>query len=247
MRMHILKTSALLDLRHNIPNNLDQYLAGNFNSFFVDPANLIELDIEVDVTKFSNFLPGKLNDDEVQNCLLMIETLGHITPYLARDERLWAYLTHTHLLEYSRLRWELEKKEGEALLKHIGTHFFAADKRAVERDNSASRLWWIATLCNRVDGLPLKDVLDCLLLYSDVRANIIERPTTSQCLNVFSAIVKKLHAEYKMGNTCIFERSIFRELMKKINLFGGIKLLNTMKEEDIMRFIDSHALVAQVN
>jgi RNA polymerase-interacting CarD/CdnL/TRCF family regulator len=84
----------------------------------------------------------------------------------------------------------------------------------------------------------LKDVLDCLLLYADVRANIIERPTTSHCLNVFSALVKKLSAEYKKGATAIFERQLFRELMKQLNLFGGIKLLNTMKEKDINRFIN---------
>lgn len=245
MKMHILKTSALLDLKRNIPNNLNNYLTGNFNSFFADPANLIELDIEVDVAKFSGFLPGNTNDDEVHNCLLMLEVLGHIAPDFARDERLWVYLVHTYLLEYSRLRWELKKKEDDALIKHIGTHFFAPDKRAVERDNAASRLWWIATLCNRVDGLHVKDVLECLLHQSDVRASIIERPTTSQCLNVFSAITKKLSTEYKNGNMSIFERKLFRELMKQLNLFGGIKLLNTMREDDILTFIDqevSHVL-----
>lgn len=238
MKLHILKTSALLELKRNVTKNIDNYLTGNFNSFFADPANLIELDIEIDVTKFAEFLPGNTNDDEVHNCLLMLEILGNIPPDFARDERLWVYLVHTHLLEYSRQRWELKKKEDDALVKHIYTHFFAPDKRAVERDNAASRLWWIATLCNRVDGLDVKDVLECLLYQSDVRASIIERPTTSQCLNVFSVITKKLSKEYKNGNMFIFERKLFRELMKRLNLFGGIKLLNTMKEDDIIAFID---------
>lgn len=238
MMMKILKNSAVSELKQNISNNLDNYLSGNFDHFFADPARVIELDFEYEPSKFVDLLPGKSTSEEVHNCLLMEGVLGGITPYLARDERLWVYLTHKYLLEYSRARWELDKKSEDEIVKQIEIHFFAPDKRAVERDNSASRLWWIANLCSRVDGLSLKDVLECLLLYSDVRASIIERPTTSQCLNVFSAITKKLSFEYKSGNEEIFERKKFRELMKKINLFGGVKLLNTMKESDILAFIN---------
>jgi len=238
MKINILKTSAVIELKRNISSNIDSYLTGNFEHFFADPARRIELDLEYDPTRFSEFLPGNGATEEVHNCLLMEEILGKITPYLARDERLWVYFTHTYLLEYSRVRWELDKKTGEELVKQIEIHFFAPDKRAIERDNAVSRLWWIANLCSRVQNIPLEEVLECLLLYSDVRASIIERPTTSQCLNVFSAITKKLSSEYKSGNVTIFDRRTFRDLMKKINLFGGIKLLNTMKEDDIVAFIN---------
>lgn len=238
MKLCILKMPPLLELKRSVKENLDKYLSGDFNTYFMDPANLIELDLEIDINRFAEFLPGKTNKDEVHNCILMSEILKEITPYMARDERLWVYLTHTYLLDYSRQRWELGKKSGNDLIRHIDSHFFASDKRGIERDNAAARLWWIAALCNRVEGVPLKDVLDCLLLYSDVRASIIERPTTSQCLNVFSALAKKLFAEYKKEKTEIFERKTFRELMKKLNLFGGIKLLDTMKECDINSFID---------
>ena len=237
MKLNILKTTSLLELKYNIQANLDNYISGDFKTFFADPAKVIELDIDIEPSKFDKFLPGKSPKEEVHNCLLMFEMLGSkVTPYLARDERLWTYLTHTYLLEYSRERWEINKNN--EIVEHIKTHFFASDKRGIERGNAASRLWWIATLCGRVEGLPLREVLDCLLFHSDVRASIIERPTTAQCLNVFSAIIKKFHFEYGKGNEKIFERKTYRELMKKINLLGGIKLLNTMQEARIIAFID---------
>ena len=70
-----------------------------------------------------------------------------------------------------------------------------------------------------------------------MRASIIERPSTSQCLNVFSAILVKLHESY-ISDKSLYNRQFFRELMKKINLFGGIKLLNALDEDAIMKFLD---------
>lgn len=241
MKLKIFKSFVLIELKNSIENNLDKYLCDDFTCYLADPGNFIELnEIDIDEDKFKKLLPGNTSRDEVYNCLVMKEILGGITPYLARDERLWVFLTHSYLLNYSRQRWELEKKSGDDLVRHIKKHFFATDKRGTERDNAASRLWWISTLCSRVEGIDLQDILECFLYRADVRANIIERPTTSQCLNVFSAITKKLSYEYKHGNYRVFERQIFRPLMEKLNLFGGIKLLNTMKEKDIADFIDNH-------
>ena len=38
----------------------------------------------------------------------------------------------------------------------------------------------MATICSKVNGLPLEQSLTAFLHQSDVRANIVERPTTSQ-------------------------------------------------------------------
>jgi hypothetical protein len=244
MKLKIFKSFALIELKNSIENNIDKYMNGDFSSHFADPGNLIELnEIDINEDKFGDFIPGNTSREEVHNCLLMKDILGEITPYLARDERLWVFLTHSYLLNYSRQRWELSKKSGIDLVRHIRTHFFATDKRGIERANAASRLWWISALCSRVENVEINDLLECFLYSADVRANIIERPTTSQCLNVFSAITKKLFYDYKSGNHRIFDRRVFRVLMKELNLFGGIKLLNTMKEKDITDFIDKHISV----
>jgi hypothetical protein len=46
-----------------------------------------------------------------------------------------------------------------AAVGHVRAHFFAKEQRQIERDNAASRLWWMAHLCRRVKELDLSDTL----------------------------------------------------------------------------------------
>jgi hypothetical protein len=219
MKLRILKASVLSELRRSIENNLDLYRAGDFNGIVEDYCSYFECDLEIDQTLYGSLLPDNTNISEVTNCKIMLNVLGGLSPYMARDERLWTYLTHSNMLQYARSRWSIPEDD-ESAIKHIALHFFAKDKRGIERDNAASRLWWQATLFNRVKDIDLEESLKCLLHDTDVRASIIERPTTSQCINVFCAIIKKLHESYKSDKKLI-NRHSFRPLMKGLNLHGG--------------------------
>lgn len=84
--------------------------------------------------------------------------------------------------------------------------------------------------------MKLKDSLVVLLHRSDVRANIIERPTTAQSVPVFSAILSKL-AESYAGKKKLFERKVFRNLMVRLNGLGGYKLLDALDGKAVERFI----------
>ncbi len=94
----------------------------------------------------------------------------------------------------------------------------------------------MAFLCQRIPGLSMQAALQVLLHRSDVRANIIERPTASQSIVVFSGIIKKLHASYT-GQKKLFERAVFRPFMVRINSIGGVKLLDCMSEQQITELI----------
>jgi hypothetical protein len=236
MKLRMLRFNKVNELRSNIEDNLDLYRYGNFNYITTDYSNYFECDIEILEGLFAALIPNNENLSEVSNSKLMLKAMGDLSPYIAKDERLWVYLTHSYLLDYARIRWGIPE-DNEKAVKHIATHFFARSGRGFERDNAASRLWWLATLCRRVEDLDLDHSLQCLLHDSDVRASIIERPTTSQCMNVFSALIKKLHESY-IGEKKLYNRDLFRPLMKKINIYGGIKLLNAMEEADILKLID---------
>jgi hypothetical protein len=85
--------------------------------------------------------------------------------------------------------------------------------------------------------LTLADALTSLLYQYDVRANIIERPTTSQSTPILSAILNKLNESYK-GDKALFERENFRAFMKKLNLQGGVMLLEALDEDEIGHIVD---------
>lgn len=237
MKIRLLRTKVLNNLQSEIVNNLDRYRMGTFDFLSEDSANYFEIDSEVDEAKLALVDVSATDHEEISCCMRIHEAMGSIAPYLARDPRLWVYLTHSCLLEYSRKRWPIPK-DNEKAISHIQKHFFANGTRGIERDNAASRLWWMAALCSRVSGMTLQESLTCFLHQYDVRANIIERPTTSQSIPIFSAVIKKLDESYK-GNQRLFDRETFRSVMKELNLLGGVKLLSALDDNDIHTVVDN--------
>lgn len=238
-KIRLLRSRIIQQLTMEVPHNLERYRSGNFNFLESDPANFFEIDQELDEQKMAKVDCDKDDHKEIDCCIHVYEALGKMSAYLARDTRLWVYLTHTSLLEYARKRWPIPT-DAEAAAGHIRKHFFVTGVRGIERDNAASRLWWMAALASRVSGMTLTEALTSFLYRTDVRANIIERPTTSQNVAVFSALLKKLDESYK-GDKALFERAKFRPLMKKLNLQGGVKLLGALSGQEIGSIVDECA------
>lgn len=236
MKVNFLKAAKVQELFSRVEENLDAYRTGDFNFLIADSSCHFETTLEINEPILQSISCDKDNLKEVENCMLMFQAIGNISHYLARDERLWVYLTHTLLLKYTRARWPIPD-DNERAIKHIKNHFFCVGARGVERDNAASRLWWLASLCSRAEGITMKEALTCFLYQSDVRANIVERPTTSQNVKIFSAILKKLNDSYN-NNKELFEREKFRSVMKEVNLLGGVRLLAALPEATINLILD---------
>lgn len=236
-KIRLLRSRTIQQLTSEIPGNLERYRSGKFDLLVDDPSNFFEGVQDFDDEKLANVDCNEDDHREAACCVAIYEAMGTIPAYLARDARLWVYLTHTSLLQYSRKRWPIPQDDEKAAA-HIRKHFFASDARGIERDNAASRLWWMAALCSRVEGISLNDSLTAFLHQYDVRANIIERPTTSQSVPVFSAIIRKLSEAHKKGEKTLFEREKFRAVMKELNLRGGVKLLGALSEAEIGSIVD---------
>jgi hypothetical protein len=83
----------------------------------------------------------------------------------------------------------------------------------------------------------LEDSLKILLFRSDVRANIVERPTTAQSISIFTALINKLATSHR-GKQKLFERRIFRNLMIGLNGMGGYRLLDALDSKAVEGIID---------
>ena len=238
MKVRLLRAESLDQLQSSIAVNLDRYRNGGFDYLKADPAFSFEHNVEVDDAALATLkAPSGGSFYEVENCEIVYQACRTLRPYDARDERFWVYLSHTLLLDHARRRWPLPEDDGEAAA-HIAKHWFARDKRQVERDQVGSRLWWMGHLCARVDGVDPDVALRAFLFRSDVRANLIERPTVSQSIGLFSAIVKRLIQSFN-GRQHLFERRVFRQLMMEINSVGGYRLLDCLAPGDIDRMLDA--------
>lgn len=238
MKARLLKAASLEQLRSSIPTNLEAYRSKGFDYLEADPSFWFEHGVEVDLDGLKALkAPSGGSFYEVESCEIVYSALKNLSPYDARDERFWVYLSHTVLADYARRRWPIPTDDAAAV-SHIAKHWFARDKRQVERDQVGSRLWWMGHLCARVEDVDPDLALRAFLFRSDVRANLVERPTVSQSVNLFGAIVKRLARSFS-GKQSLFERRAFRQLMMEINSTGGYRLLDCLPAAEIEQLLDT--------
>lgn len=96
----------------------------------------------------------------------------------------------------------------------------------------------VTHLCARVSSIDLATALEAFLYKSDVRANLIERPTTSQSTELFGAILAKLISSYK-GKRILFDRKHFRPMMAELNSIGGYKLIDCFNPNQADKLVDN--------
>lgn len=78
-----------------------------------------------------------------QQALDYYENLEGVTPIMAGDDLLWAWITHFRIHSYVMQRWPLRNNQDP--LSHIRNKWFITNQgSALWRDNAASRTWWIA-------------------------------------------------------------------------------------------------------
>ena len=226
-KLKYLRQTHLSELRKSIVTNLPRYRSGNFDDVFAGEEYSREIDGDYELKNLSKLKhpkDGVLFDAE--NSELVYLALKSLTPGQATEERLWAHQCHFECLGYVRTRWKIPDDDDTAV-KHINTHFFASNSRRVERDNGISRLWWMGLIASQAQGFDLSEALDVLMFRTDVRASIIERPTTSSSINVLSALLRALKTSLD-GKKLLHERKHLRELMKEINRAGGVRLLESL-------------------
>ena len=245
MKARYLKELTLDRLREEVPANLDRYRDGHaFAELLNDRSLFFESKQELNVELLDTLLKPTDNFYEVENCLIVFQGLRDLTPFDARDERIWVYLCHTIGLEYAKARWPIPNDDEKAI-QHIRIHFFARNGRAIERDNALSRLWWMAYLCSRVQNMELVDALKVLLYRTDVRAQLIEHPSMSQNVDVFSAIIRTFDWSLANGRV-LLERDNNRRFIREMNAVGGYRSLDALTADYIQSIVDDVATTSNI-
>ena len=237
MNARFAKFKLVARLKNNIHENVHLYRDGEFSSFFSED-NVREIaSYKVDTTLLATLLPPhEENLKDVGNSSIVYRALRKITPYIAKDERLWVYLTHMDCIDYVRARWPIPDNDEHAV-RRIRDHFFAVSDRGFKRNNAVSRLWWNGHMAAKCSDAPITKVLEVLVSYTDVREQVVGRPTTSNSDAVFSAIMRVLISKFDAGEEDFFKRTgndaPYRRLMRKLNERGGLKLLDSMSGEEL--------------
>lgn len=232
--------SSLQTLSREVEDNLERYRGGDFAEKLAT-HKLLSVQDDFSASFFANLKKTNNAADDYDNAILLWDNLK-ITPRLAREARLWCYLTHTHGLEYSRARYPLNKGH-ENDLKNIRAHFLVTNElRGIDRDNALSRLWVSAFIASKVRDLSFEVALEVLLHQTDFREQLIGHPTimrSVRTLNVVMCQAKQILIDE--NNKKFFQRREHKGQYKTwfhlLDLEGGRVLLDVLSEKDLKKLV----------
>ena len=240
MSIQFLKKSTLEKLYLDIKLNIDRYKTGNFDDLITSDSCLVSDKLNLDYEALQLIKGDDKND--AKNAQIIDKAFQGLSPHVARDNRLWTYLTHTHLLKYTRERYPLpgEEKGEDRLINHIINHYFTNSPRGFERDNAASRLWWATFMCKRAEHLDLEKSLKAIFLYQDPIVQLLGRPTSAISTNVFNSILEKMIDSMQGDQSFLKDRySYNRPFMSELSNLGGHKLLDALSPEESIDVLDT--------
>ncbi len=160
MNLHVVKRGLVAELRNRIEANLDRYLEGDFEDILTPDYVIAVKDTAIDLEALTKLQPLSGGEIDAENAQIVYGALQGINRYLARDERLWVWLTHGPCLEYSRERWITKGATKEKQISLIRDHFFATGARGFERNNAIACLWWWAEIVSKYPHADLKTTLE---------------------------------------------------------------------------------------
>jgi hypothetical protein len=228
-------------MKTEIPIFTENYTSHLFRSLIVkDQINLYLGDKFPFEEKFPRGSSGVFLDPKFQlsndksdfeNSKALYENL-ELNETQASDKRLWTYLTHVRFWEYMKKRWPL--KEDKELFGRLKDRYFLnnINIESLSR-NGISRLWWYSYLTidkSRKDHYELTKIL---LNRQEIAVGILERRLGS-INSVRRGILDFLKDNPKIMNN----EDRTRELIKYVNLTGGVKVLSVLKYGEVRKILD---------
>jgi hypothetical protein len=171
------------------------------------------------------------NKSDLENSIALYQNL-ELDETQASDKRLWTYLTHVRFWDYMNKKWSIEGNEKPH--GRIKDRYFlnTVNIESLSR-NGISRLWWYTHLTidsSRKDHYELTRIL---LNRQDIAVGIFERR-----LGSISCIRKGILDYLKDHPTVMKSEDKTRELIKYINLVGGVKNLSMLKLSEVKTILD---------
>lgn len=243
MGLHVLRESALSQLRSNIGGNIGKY---SLDEPWINEelrGGRWSLDTHLELPgHFELVVPDDDSTYDLENSKRLFLALKDLTPVQAADERLWAYLSHTVGWQYMRKRWNVDNFRGNAEKRKQyirDRYFFMPNRdRALVR-NGIARLWTYAYVTydeQRDDPFQLTEVL---LQKLDIAQQLLER-SFSRVPELPKAVMRVLQT-YPKDQLDLTDRDQFRDVMRHVNRVGGVTILDMLNDFELEQLVRDRA------
>lgn len=169
---------------------------------------------------------------DAENAMRVYQWLRKLTPAIAMEERLWAYLTHVTFAEYMAKRWP-PKNKGAVERRYL---FEGGSFSSLAR-NGIARLWWAGYLTideKRDDPFELTRTL---FLRQDIQVSLLER-SLGKCRGVRHGVLEYLRVNESWLSSESFGKRI-QFILKELNLLGGVAVLDALPPDGFQAALDA--------
>lgn len=243
MKLYFMKDKALAYFKGNLDFTSKYYLNKDISwmeEIYLNQSNVsnnIFAELKVDVPDFNlNMSAEKSDTTDFENMKIFYTALKNLSNSQATDERLWAGIAHANFWEYMQYRCKFNEAD---LTKNkiIGKFFFNHKHRSLIL-HPLAKLWWVGRLVynekkeNPFEGLEYLKTdfgTKVLTLFS---SNFTNNPKITRAILL---AVSKLE---KYGEK--INRLKYFELIRYVNLLGGIVILDYLSEEELKEKIVEH-------
>ncbi len=169
---------------------------------------------------------------DLENSIQLYEGLISLNEIQASDERLWVYLGHTIFWKYMQQRWPIENAKNA--ISRIRERYFLRNLslESLTR-NGLSRLWWYAHITVDDNRKNRYELLETLLQRQDLAVGITERAIGTN-KKIRTGILEYLKENPQIASN----ENKTRELIKGLNLSGGVKMLPLLNENEIKDILE---------
>jgi hypothetical protein len=239
----IFKTTFVNSLRGSARANLRRYTEADSWTSELGVRSQREMETSLELKGPFELLEPS-NDDlkDIENAIRIHKALPHLTPLQARDPRLWTRLTHVESWAYMRKRWPVEKhmQDEARATRFVESRYFVtqAQSRALLR-NGIARLWWTAKVSYDAARDNPYELAAVLLSTLDITQQILERGI-GRAPTVLMGFLEFLNRNRELllsgGDV---NRVRIRKLAKFLNMHGGVCILDSLSQPQIMALLEA--------
>jgi hypothetical protein len=232
MKLQFFSGNFVTQLRKDASANLSKY--GGDTSWMETlsdgKAYVHESSLVIDPPPQLVITQGDNAQNDAENAKRIYTWLIKLTPALAMEERLWAYLTHCVFQDYMKARWPANDA-GAIQRRYLfeGKSFDSLSR------NGIARLWWAGYLTRDVKRENPFQLTETLFLRQDVHTSLLER-RIGKCTKVRAAVLDFLRENSAWLSSEAFGRRI-QVLLKELNLLGGVAILDALPEAELQLFL----------
>ena len=255
MEIKIFKNEEIERLQEDLEDNISKMRYGviGFKNY-IDTSKVVALkNTNFNEDLFAQLALDKGGAKDAINANIIYKSLEGLTPYNARDSRVWTYLSHTSALKFA-LRDISDIEDREQKIDAVKKEFFIQGNsvRVFASRHSLSKLWWAAHLCSTHSELPLAKALEVLCTQTDFRASVIERPNTYLDPAVFKTMLSVAHKRWNgsIDSSTFFQRKAneapYRDWHRLVNRHGGARLLSVLDGRALEDLLEKTAEQAEI-